>query len=205
MDEHKVLDQLRNKLGYSVKSTIKIRKYVDLLLKANKKYNLISKTTERIIWLRHILDSAQITKFLDRNQSKIIADFGSGAGLPGIIIALYNDKDRFHVKLYEKSPVKRTFLKKVINELNIHNVEIFGNIYSEKISTDIILCRAFKKLPEIMKISREIVKKPHKIIVLKGRNADKEIKELSIEGNYSYRLEKSITDHDSKIILIEVE
>ena len=46
MDEHKVLDQLRNKLGYSVKSTIKIRKYVDLLLKANKKYNLISKTTE---------------------------------------------------------------------------------------------------------------------------------------------------------------
>ena len=57
MDEHKVLDQLRNKLGYSVKSTIKIRKYVDLLLKANKKYNLISKTTERIIWLRHILDS----------------------------------------------------------------------------------------------------------------------------------------------------
>jgi len=205
MDEHKVLDQLRNKLGYSVKSTIKIRKYVDLLLKANKKYNLISKTTERIIWLRHILDSAQITKFLDRNQSKIIADFGSGAGLPGIIIALYNDKDRFHVKLYEKSPVKRTFLKKVINELNIHNVEIFGNIYSEKISTDIILCRAFKKLPEIMKISREIVKKPHKIIILKGRNADKEIKELSIEGNYSYRLEKSITDHDSKIILIEVE
>ena len=138
MDEHKVLDQLRNKLGYSVKSTIKIRKYVDLLLKANKKYNLISKTTERIIWLRHILDSAQITKFLDRNQSKIIADFGSGAGLPGIIIALYNDKDRFHVKLYEKSPVKRTFLKKVINELNIHNVEIFGNVYSEKISTDII-------------------------------------------------------------------
>ena len=205
MDEHKVLDQLRNKLGYSVKSTIKIRKYVDLLLKANKKYNLISKNTERIIWLRHILDSAQITKFLDRNQSKIIADFGSGAGLPGIIIALYNDKNRFHVKLYEKSPVKRTFLKKVINELNIHNVEIFGNIYSEKISTDIILCRAFKKLPEIMKISREIVKKPHKIIILKGRNADKEIKELSIEGNYSYRLEKSITDHDSKIILIEVE
>ena len=205
MDEHKVLDQLINKLGYSVKSTIKIRKYVDLLLKANKKYNLISKTTERIIWLRHILDSAQITKFLDRNQSKIIADFGSGAGLPGIIIALYNDNNRFHVKLYEKSPVKRTFLKKVINELNIHNVEIFGNIYSEKISTDIILCRAFKKLPEIMKISREIVKKPHKIIILKGRNADKEIKELSIEGNYSYRLEKSITDHDSKIILIEAE
>ena len=109
------------------------------------------------------------------------------------------------MKLYEKSKVKRTFLKKVINELNIHNVEIFGNIYSEKISTDIILCRAFKKLPEIMKISREIVKKPHKIIILKGRNADKEIKELSIEGNYSYRLEKSITDHDSKIILIEAE
>ena len=65
--------------------------------------------------------------------------------------------------------------------------------------------RAGKKLTEIIKISREIVKKPHKIIILKGRNADKEIKELSIEGNYSYRLEKSITDHDSKIILIEVE
>ena len=53
-------------------------------------------------------------------------------------------------------------------------------------------------------ISREIVKKPHKLIVLKGKNAQSEINNVSLASNYSYKLEKSITDNDSKIIIVEV-
>ena len=64
---------------------------------------------------------------------------------------------------------------------------------------------AFKKLSEILTISREIVKKPHKLIVLKGKNAQSEINNVSLASNYSYKLEKSITDDDSKIIIVEVK
>jgi 16S rRNA G527 N7-methylase RsmG len=110
------------------------------------------------------------------------------------------------VKLFEKSPVKRAFLSNIKEKLNINNIKIEKNIYEEeKIDADIIVCRAFKKLGEILKISREIIKKPHKMIILKGKSAQSEINNLSLGSNCSYKLEKSITDDDSKIIIVNVK
>ena len=62
-----------------------------------------------------------------------------------------------------------------------------------------------KKLDEILKISREIVEKPHKLIVLKGKNAQMEINNVSLGSNYSYKLEESITEDDSKIIIVNAK
>ena len=205
MNEFKVIQILKNDLGFSNSSIEKIKKFNNYLLKYNKSYNLISKTTENNIWYRHILDSAQIIKFIDFSKIKNLADFGSGAGFPGLIIALYNENSTFHVKLYEKSQVKRDFLRDVKNNLNIKNITIENNVYDKEVLADVIVCRAFKKLHEILVISREIVKKPHKLIVLKGKNAQSEINNVSLASNYSYKLEKSITDNDSKIIIVEVK
>jgi 16S rRNA G527 N7-methylase RsmG len=66
-----------------------------------------------------------------------------------------------------------------------------------------VVSRAFKKLDEHIRISREIVKVNHKLIILKGRSAEEEIKKLNKDLNYSYSLEKSITSPDSKIVIIE--
>ena len=74
-----------------------------------------------------------------------------------------------------------------------------------KILADVVVCRAFKKLDEILKISREIVEKPHKLIVLKGKNAQMEINNVSLGSNYSYKLEESITEDDSKIIIVNAK
>ena len=205
MDEDKVVEILKENLRFSDNSIKKIKKFYVYLLEYNKRYNLISKNTVNSIWFRHILDSAQIVNFIDFKKDLKIADFGSGAGFPGLIIALYNENPDFHVKLYEKSPVKRAFLKNIKKYLNLENVSISDNVYDEKISTDIVICRAFKKLEEIFKISREIVKKPHKIIILKGKNAQTEINNVSLPDNYSYKLENSITDYDSKIIMVEAK
>ena len=79
------------------------------MLNFNKKYNLISKNSVNDVWNRHILDSAQIIKLLEFKDDEILSDFGTGAGLPGIIISIANNNPRFHVKLYEKSPVKEVF------------------------------------------------------------------------------------------------
>ena len=205
MNELKVTQILKSDLGFSDSSIEKIKKFNNHLLEYNKSYNLISKSTENNIWYRHILDSAQIIKYIDFSKINNLADFGSGAGFPGLIIALHAENPAFHVKLYEKSPVKRDFLRDVKNNLNIKNISIENNVYEKEVLADVIVCRAFKKLEEIIDISREIVKKPHKLIILKGKNAQSEINNVSLEPNYSYKLEKSITDDDSKIIIVEAK
>jgi 16S rRNA (guanine527-N7)-methyltransferase len=182
----------------------KLSIFKDILINFNAKYNLISKSTEHTIWSRHILDSAQLIKYFNINSRSRLADLGSGAGFPGLVLAVFNKNPEFHVKLYEKSPVKRDFLKNIKEKLKI-NFEIGSNIYDENIEADIIVSRAFKKLDQIIKISRETIKKAHKIIILKGKNAQEEINNVSLASNYSYKMEKSITDNDSKIIVIEVK
>ena len=205
MSDKNVIKFLKSELNFSDLSIDKLKIFHDFLLDYNKKYNLISKSTENNIWLRHILDSAQILKFLDRKKVNNIADFGTGAGFPGLILAIQSKNNEFHVKLYEKSAVKRDFLDKIVNKLDLKILEIKGDIYEGGISSNIIICRAFKKLQEIIDISREMIKKPHKIIILKGKNAQSEINNVSLGPNYSYKLENSITDQDSKIILVEAK
>ena len=204
MKETEIIEALQNKLNFNNKAIKKLIVFHDYLLRWNKKYNLISKNTENQVWLRHILDSAQLVRFINDFKSASISDLGSGAGFPGIVLAIFYEDNPFHVKLVEKSPIKRIFLEKIISKLAL-NVQIIENAYSDKASADIIVCRAFKKLKEIIKISREIYEKPHKIIILKGKDAQAEINTLSLQKNYSYSLESSMTDHKSKIIIFQVK
>ena len=140
MDEDKVVRILKEKFHFNENSIKKLKKFNEYLLDYNKKYNLISKSTENSIWTRHILDSAQIIKFIDPKKVNNIDDFGSGAGFPGLIISLSNLNDKFHVKLYEKSPVKRSFLISMMEKLKINNLDIYNNVYDRIISTDLIVC-----------------------------------------------------------------
>ena len=199
MDIVFVKKYLQENLGFSNEKIDKINKYIDLLLIFNKKYNLISKSTEKEVWSRHILDSAQIINYIDFKKDHILSDFGSGAGLPGVIISIANTNPNFHVKLYEKSPVKRNFLADV---RKITKFDIKKNVYDyDLIKSDYIVCRAFKKLDLIFDISREKVKNPHKLIILKGKNTLNELKNLPKDKNYRYKTVDSITDKDSKIII----
>ena len=199
MDIAFVKKYLQENFGFTDEKIDKIRKYIDLLLIFNKKYNLISKSTEKAVWKRHILDSAQIIKYIDFKKDHILSDFGSGAGLPGVILSIANTNPNFHVKLYEKSPVKRAFLSDI---QKISKFDIEENVYDYNfIQTDYIVCRAFKKLDLIFDISREKVKNPHKLIILKGKNALNDLKKLPKDKNYRYKTVDSITDRDSKIII----
>jgi 16S rRNA (guanine527-N7)-methyltransferase len=202
MQQLEVINILKKSLNFSDHSIEKLKKFTNLVLKENQNYNLIAKSTENQIWYRHILDSAQLVKFIDFNLNSM-ADLGTGAGFPGLVVEIFNKNKAFHVKLYEKSPVKRRFLKGVIKELSL-NTEVLGDVRDEVIDSEIILCRAFKKLDTIIQVSREIAKKPHKLIILKGQNAQKEIKNSFKTKKYPYKLESSMTNKDSKIILMEI-
>ena len=200
MQQLEVINILKKDLNFTDQSIEKLKQFTKLVLNANKNHNLISKSTENHIWFRHVLDSAQLVKFIDFSSNSL-ADLGSGAGFPGLVVEIFNKNKAFHVKLFEKSPVKRQFLLRVINELGL-NAEVLGDIRDEKLDTDIIISRAFKKLDYVIQVSREIAKKPHKLIILKGQNAQEEINKSFKNKKYPYKLEKSITEIDSKIILM---
>ena len=176
-------------------------KYVSLILKENKNYNIISKGTERIIWRRHVLDSLQIAKFINFDKNSTLHDLGSGGGFPGICLSIYNKNPRFHVKMYEKSIVKSNFLKKVIKKLNLNAEVINKDVFKIKIINGYVVARAFKKIDKILQISRENCQKIEKFIILKGKNAQAEAQKAFKGSNIRYSLKNSITEEDSKILI----
>ena len=198
---------LREKLNFNEKKINKIDLFVNNVLAYNQKYNLISVNTEKEIWGRHVLDSAQLVKYIDSDQFKSLSDLGTGAGFPGIVISIYfSDFNKFHVKLYEKSPVKVGFLKSIIDKLSLKNVRVYDNDYqSHSLDSYYVVFRAFKKLHEILRISRETIKVPHKLIVMLGKSAQEEVNKASKAKIFKYKLIKSITKSDSKILLVDVE
>ena len=88
-----------------------------MLIKRNKSLNLIAKSTEQNIWIRHFLDSFQVIDFVDENQ-KTLVDLGSGAGFPGLVlsIAAKEKKIPLRIKLIEKSKRKTIFIKEIITK-----------------------------------------------------------------------------------------
>ena len=205
MNEKEVKSILFSNLKFSHDAIYKLDIFCKEVLDYNTKFNLISKSTIKNVWDRHILDSAQLVKFIKFEDGLSLSDLGTGAGFPGIVLAIFNKNSKFHVKLYEKSRVKTKFLNDLCDKLNI-KAEIYDNDYAtHNIRSKYVVSRAFKKLEEHIRISREIVQVSHKLIILKGRKAEEEIKNLNKDFKYSYTLEKSITSPDSKIVIIEIK
>ena len=206
-DESKAKSKLvlAKSLNFNDKKLKLVELFVKEVLNYNKKYNLISRNSEKDIWNRHVLDSAQLTKYIDHKNFSSLSDLGTGAGFPGIILSIfYSDVLTFHVKLYEKSKVKVNFIKTIIEKFSLKNSYIYDNDYQSHIlDTDYIVCRAFKKLPEMLKISRETVKRSHKMIIMMGKSAQDELNKASKGMNYKYKLVPSITESDSKILLVD--
>ena len=140
INETEVKKILVQNFKFDVQKIKKLDNFVKNLLIYNKKRNLIAKSTEKQVWDRHILDSAQLIKFIDIKNCTGIADLGSGAGFPGIILALYYQNYNFHVKLYEKSPIKSAFLSDIAKLLDLKCKIICSDVNSIKIDSSHIFC-----------------------------------------------------------------
>ena len=175
-----------------------------LILEKNKDINLISTDSEANSRERHIIDSAQIIDFIDKNDD-ICTDIGSGSGLPGIVLAIImkhkNSKMEFH--LYEKSFHKSNFLKEVSEKLELRTTIYKKNIFDEKnLKTDSIVARAFKPLPVILNLAYENFSKYKNIIVFLGKNGKESLKESLKNWKFEYEEKRSITSDESFLIKI---
>ena len=184
-----------------------LESYRSMILEKNEKINLISKKfiEKNDMIQRHIIDSAQIIDIVDFNNN-IITDIGSGAGLPGIIIAilLKNLKKDIKVNLYEKSYHKSHFLKDVSRKLNLKTEIIQKNIFDEKkIETGTIMSRAFKPMPIVLDLVNENFSNFTNIIFYMGKNGREIFKNTLKEWDLEYTEKKSLTSAESFLINVK--
>tara|TARA_B100000700_G_C14580162_1_gene639788 strand:+ start:21 stop:665 length:645 start_codon:yes stop_codon:yes gene_type:complete len=182
-----------------------LKKYSLSILERNKEINLISSNTEKSINTRHILDSAQVIDFIDKNEINICTDLGSGAGLPGIVLAILmkSKKPLFKVIFYEKSYHKSNFLKDMSKKFQLNTKIYQKNIFEQKnLQTDIIISRAFKPLPIVFDIALKNFKKFKYIILFLGKGGKKILNEASNKWSFDYEEKKSLTSNDSLVIKI---
>jgi len=180
-------------------------KYEYLLINANKTQNLIGNSTIKQIWTRHFLDSVQVIDFIDKNDRSLV-DIGSGAGFPGLVIALAaNDrKIPLKIKLIEKSQKKVKFLKKIISELNLKvdviNEDVFGQQF--KFVGDVLVARAFKPMEKVLQLIHSKAENWKKIFIFLGKTGQEELLQVSKSWHIKYKQRMSVTSSDSIVIEI---
>ena len=182
-----------------------LKKYEKCLIESNKTLNLVGKSTINDVWIRHFLDSSQLIDFIDKNSKNVI-DLGSGAGFPGLIVAILA-KDRkipIKVNLIEKSKKKALFLKRVINDLKLDTHVLNLNVFelTDKIQTDLIIARAFKPLKTILRLLDQKVENWKKIFLFLGKTGQNELLQASKIWDIRYKQRRSVTSRDSIVIEI---
>ncbi|MEP3225283.1 MAG: 16S rRNA (guanine(527)-N(7))-methyltransferase RsmG [Parasphingorhabdus sp.] len=164
--------------------------------------NLISKASADHIWARHVVDSAQLLSHAPaKGSGKIWLDLGTGAGFPGMIIAILSD---YHVEMVESRNRRIAFLESAVSKLGIANKAKIWGARLEQVSThpvDVISARAFAPLQKLLSLSHRFSTEKTVWLLPKGKNAVKELKGLSPKRQKMFHVEQSLTDPDAGILV----
>ena len=196
-----------NDLNVSRETYLDFENYISMIIEKNEKINIISQnpSSKKSIIERHIIDSAQIIDFVDFN-SNTTTDLGSGAGLPGIVVAiiLKNMKNNMDVHLYEKSYHKSCFLKEVSEKLNLNTKVFQKNIFEIKnLETGTVMSRAFKPMPVVLDLVYENFSKYKNLIFFMGKSGKKIFEKSKDDWSLEYIEKKSFTNEDSFLLNIK--
>lgn len=167
--------KLLEQFGLTKEQISKFERYLDFLLEWNSKFNLTAITEKDEIEEKHFLDSLELIKFFEIDN-KTLLDVGSGAGFPGIPLAIAKPSTK--VTLLEANGKKVSFLQFVKKELNLENVEIVQGRAEElqkREEFDIVTARAVKELNILLEISFHLVKVDGSFIAYKGPSVNEEI------------------------------
>ncbi|HET6157598.1 MAG TPA: 16S rRNA (guanine(527)-N(7))-methyltransferase RsmG [Dongiaceae bacterium] len=179
----------------------RLETYAVLLVKWQAKINLVGPATLPDLWRRHLLDSAQLLPLLDRPNGTL-ADLGSGAGFPGLVLAVMTD---WRVHLLDSDQRKCAFLRQialdcgVLDRVTIHSRRI------EQVAglrADVVTARACAPLDELLKLASPLVADGGKCLFLKGAQAEEELTQA--ERHWTMRLDRrgSLTDPAGILLII---
>ena len=205
MNRSSQIDEFRRLFQVSRETFESLVKYEELVIDGNKKLNLIGNSTVNLIWNRHIADSFQVIDLIHKND-KILIDIGTGAGFPGIVLALAAKERKITLKvdLVEKSPKKVKFLENAVDKLNLNVKVICKNILDGGIIVaDVFVARAFKPLEEIFKLIHNKTFNYKKFIIFQGKSGNVELLQAAKSWDIEYKQRVSVTSNDSKILEIK--
>jgi 16S rRNA (guanine527-N7)-methyltransferase len=173
--------------------------FVLLLLSENDNFNFIGKSTIENLWQRHVLDSAQLLRFIPNKNIKF-ADFGTGAGFPGVILSILGVRE---IHLIEKSFRKSEFLRRAKlfskNRIFIHQSKLED---LTKLEFDCVVSRALAPLDQLLNYTQNFLKKDGYCLFLKGKNLPAEIDLAKKSFQFEYELHASLTSDESNIIKV---
>lgn len=175
----------------------RLKRYEALLVEESTRQNLISASTIGNFWHRHVLDSAQLLKFAPPDHSRWV-DIGSGAGLPGVVIACFSVGP---VTLIEPRRLRADFLHRVVAELCLDAEIMPLKVEAARGTFDVITARAVANLSELLRISAHLSTRNTVWALPKGRNAGAELAEARKSWHGVFHVEQSVTDPDSRIIV----
>jgi 16S rRNA (guanine527-N7)-methyltransferase len=176
-----------------------LEKLVGLVQDESQRQNLIAASTIDDIWERHIVDSIQLLQF---STGTPWLDLGTGAGFPGLVIAAFGIGE---VVLVEERRLRYEFLARAVLELGLENVQVVGDRLERApvLFARTISARAFAPLDKIFALSHRFSTKKTRWILPKGRKANEELESVRATWHGDFRLEPSVTDPTSSIIIAE--
>lgn len=184
----------------SSKGFAKLEAFVALLASENSEQNLVSASSLTTAWQRHIADSAQLLDHVSRETWNWL-DLGSGAGLPGLVIALM--RPTTEVFLIESRKLRIQWLEKAIGTLECPNCSVMGQDL-RKVATfeaDVISARAFAPLDRLVALSGRFSTSTTRWVLPKGRSAAQEVAALPQHQRAMFHVEQSLTDKDAGIVV----
>jgi 16S rRNA (guanine527-N7)-methyltransferase len=176
-----------------------LERFATMLVAESAEQNLIAASTIPILWVRHMADSAQLLA-LDRDRDGLWLDLGSGAGLPGLVVAILCERP---VVLVESRKLRCDFLRAVVADLSLAHVEVI-EAPLERVETRpaaTISARAFAPLDKLIDLSARFSTESTRWLLPKGRNAVKELALLPQPWQNLFHVEQSLTDADSQILV----
>lgn len=176
-----------------------LERYKEGLLDWNQRINLIAASTEAAVTTRHIQDSAQVVPLLPAAPSKVL-DVGSGAGLPGLILAIL--APQHHYTLAEKVQKKAAFLSAMMKELGLQNVTVHpARVELLKPNRyDVITCRAWTNLSDIITLTRPLLSSKGCWCLLKGEAFQTELEACPAASKMTIERHRSITSPSGVLV-----
>ncbi|APL95821.1 16S rRNA (guanine(527)-N(7))-methyltransferase RsmG [Sphingobium indicum] len=180
----------------------RLERYVAVILDEMERQNLIAESTRPHIWARHIVDSAQLIPLADNAGDGKWIDLGSGAGLPGIVVAILTQRP---VEMVESRRKRIDFLNDVIAELGLPNAAVFGGRVESvpAAAAAVISARAYAPLPKLLESAEHLADEKTIWVMPKGRNAQNELEAATRSWQGAFHVERSVTDADSAIIVAQ--
>jgi 16S rRNA (guanine527-N7)-methyltransferase len=178
----------------------RLDRFEALLREENGRQNLVSATSLRHVWRRHIADSAQLLCHVPRETPPWL-DLGTGAGFPGLIIAAM--RPEWDVRLIESRKRRVEWLERVASELGLVNCSVIGARLEdvESVPAGVISARAFAPMVKLLALSQRFSTAQTLWLLPKGRSAAHELRQLAPNIRRVFHVEQSQTDPESGIVI----